>query len=83
MDDDQQPIGDVLPGFALSQLADGWAPLQAFVLIKALDESGDISWAFRTSAQFNLEELLGVLTIQCDVLRNKLVRDWDDEDSAQ
>ena len=71
----------MLPGFALGSLADGWVPLQAFVLVKSFDERGEISWAFRTSDPFNLEELLGALTIQCDVLRNKLVRNWEDEDS--
>jgi hypothetical protein len=70
-------------GFELHPFADGWAPLQAFVLIKSLDDEGEISWSFRTSAPFSLEELLGALTIQCDVLRNKLVRDWEDEDSEQ
>jgi len=78
---EKRPIGDVLSGFALDPLADGWVPLQAFVLIKSFDEHGDISWAYRTSDPFNLEELLGALTVQCDVLRNKLVLDWEEEDS--
>ena len=79
-DETRKPIAEVLPGFSLHSLEDGWTPLQAFVLIKSLDEEGETSWSFRTSEQLNLEELLGALTIQVDILRNKLVQQWEDED---
>ena len=52
----------VLPGFTLHPLDDGWTPLQAFVVVKALDLTGEPVWVFRTSEAFNLEELLGALT---------------------
>lgn len=80
-DEDRKPINEVLPGFSLHPLSDGWTPLQAFVLIKSLDEAGEASWSFRTSEPFNLEELLGALTVQAEVLRNKLVAHWADDDS--
>ena len=79
-DDDRQPIGNVLPGFRLHPLEPGWTPLQAFVLIKALDEDGEAAWSFRTSEVLNLEELLGALTVQVDILRRKLARNWEDDD---
>jgi hypothetical protein len=79
-EDDRTPIGEVLPEFHLHALDVGWTPLQAFVLVKALDEDGDVAWAFRTSEPFNLEELLGALTIQCETLKRKLVRHWEDDD---
>ncbi len=78
--DDKKPIGEVLPGFRLHPLEPNWTPLQAFVLVKSFDEDGDTAWAFRTSEPFNLEELLGALTVQVDVLRAKLVHQWDGED---
>ena len=56
------------------------APRQAFVLVKALDEDGEVAWAFRSSEPFNLEELLGALTLQVETLKRKLVRDWEDGD---
>jgi len=76
-DDQKRPIGDVLPGFTLHPLDEGWTPLQAFVLVKSLDDEGDTAWSFRTSEPMNLEELLGALTVQVEVLRRKLVRQWD------
>ncbi len=79
----RQPISEVLPAFQLHPLDEGWTPLQAFVLIKALDEDGQTAWSFRTSEPMNLEELLGALTIQVDVLRRKLVRQWEDEDDDE
>ena len=74
------PIGDALPGFKLHPLEAAWTPLEAFVLIKCLDEDGDHSWSFRTTNPLNLEELLGALTVQVEVLRRKLASHWDDED---
>ena len=82
-DEDRKPINEVLPGFSLHPLSDGWTPLQAFVLIKSLDETGEASWAFRTSEQLNLEELLGALTVQVEVLRNKLLHQWTNDDSDE
>lgn len=51
------------------------------MLVKSLDETGETAWSFRTSEPLNLEELLGALTVQADVLRRKLVRSWEDEDN--
>ena len=79
-DEEWKPIEQILPGFSLHALDDGWTPLQAFVLIKCLDDEGDPVWSFRTSEQFNLEELLGALLVQTETLKNKLVAHWEDED---
>ena len=57
-------------------------PLQAFVL-QGAQRDGQSAWSFRNSEPMNLEELLGALTIQVDVLRRKLVRQWEDEDDDE
>lgn len=79
-DDERRPIELVLPGQQLHPLGEGWTPLQTFALVKCLDEEGDVAWVFRTSEPFNLEELLGALTVQVEVLRRRLVRHWDVDD---
>jgi len=79
-DNERQPIETVLPGFRLHPLEPGWTPLQAFVLVKALDEQGEAGWSFRTSESLNLEELLGALIIQTDLLRKRLLANWTSED---
>ena len=78
--DDRIPIEQVLRGFEIHPLEEGWTPLAAFVLVKSLDETGDTAWSFRTSEPLNLEELLGALTVQVEVLKRKLARLWEDED---
>lgn len=78
--EERQPIEDVLSGFTLHPLEEGSSPLQAFVLIKSLDVAAEASWSFRTSEQLNLEELLGALIVQVELLKKKLVHQWDDED---
>lgn len=78
-EDERVPLEQVLPGAGVHPLEAGWTPLQAFVLIKALDEDGDPTWAFRTTEPMNLEELLGALSVQEEVLRRRLVRLWEEE----
>ncbi len=79
-DEERIPISDALPGFKLHPLEDGWTPLEAFVLVKCLDDDGDHAWSFRTTNPLNLEELLGALTVQVEILKRKLASSWDDED---
>ena len=79
-DDERQPIEGVLPGHRLQPLDEGWTPLASFSLVKCLDGDGDVVWAFRTSEQFNLEELLGALVIQTELLKQKMLRAWDEDE---
>jgi len=79
-EDERIPIEQVLPGHRLHPLDEGWTPLASFNLVKCLDEDGDVAWSFRTSEQFNLEELLGALVVQAETLKRKLARQWDDDD---
>lgn len=78
MDEERLPIEQVLPGHRLHPLKEGWTPLASFNLVKCLDEDGDVAWSFRTSEPLNLEELLGALVVQTEVLKRKLTRAWDD-----
>jgi hypothetical protein len=54
-------------------------PVEAFVLAKCLDESGEIAWSYRTTNRLNREELLGALIVHTDLLRKELVDEWEDE----
>ena len=79
-DDTRVPIEDVRLGQRLHPLDEGEIPLQVFALIKCLDQDGDVAGSFRTSEKLNLEELLGALTVQVELLKRRLVAHWDDED---
>ena len=72
------PIAEVLSGLEIHPLGEGFTPIEAFVLIKALDEDGSPTWAYRTRNRLNREELLGALIVQTDVLRRELRNEWDD-----
>jgi hypothetical protein len=71
------PIGDVLPGFIIHGLPEGWTPLEAIVLVKCLDDEGHSSWAFRTTPNLNDEELLGALIVRTDLLRKEVVEAYE------
>jgi hypothetical protein len=78
-ENDRVPVAEVLRGLEVHKLDVNWTPVEAFVLVKCLDENGESCWAFRTTNRLNREELFGALQIQADVLRNKLVAEWIDE----
>ena len=67
----------------LHPLPPGSTPLQAFVLVKSLDQDGQSAWSFRTSEPMNLEELLGALVVQVNVLKRKLTDCWDDTEGEE
>ncbi len=69
----------MLPGLEVHPLPANWTPIEAFVLIKCLDEDGDSSWSYCTTHRLNREELLGVLMVHVDVLRKELVAEWEDD----
>ena len=77
-DEERKPIEEVLPGYSIHPLPDGWTPIEAFVLVKCMDGTGVSTWSFRTSNPLNLEELLGVLTVQVEVIKDKLAIEWED-----
>ena len=77
-EEERIPIEHVLPGMGLHPLPEGWTPVEALVLIKCLDEDGDPTWSYRTTAAPNREELLGALIVHTDLLRKELLDDWED-----
>jgi len=69
-----EPIGQVLgDSFRVPALLPGWTALEGIVLVKALDDEGRPSWAFRETEGMNIEEVIGVLTVQLDILRERAV----------
>jgi hypothetical protein len=82
MSDDRIAVEQVLPGMTLHALPDGWTPVEALVLIKCLDEDGDPTWVYRTTAKPNREELLGALVVHTDLLRKELLGEWESEADA-
>jgi hypothetical protein len=77
MSDQHGSLPDLLPGLTFEPLPDGWTPMEAFVLVKCLDDDGEPSWSQRVSAGINEEELLGALIVQTDLWKQALIRDWD------
>jgi hypothetical protein len=69
-----EPIGRVLgDGFQVAPLLEGWTALDGIVLVKCLDDEGRSSWALRETAGLNEEEVIGALTIQLDILRERVL----------
>ncbi|WP_042434112.1 hypothetical protein [Streptacidiphilus anmyonensis] len=82
MEDEKVDISVGLPGAMIHPLPEDWEFLEAFVLIKARDEDGDLTWSFRTTRQIDPYELLGALTVQLEVLKRRLTAGWDVDDES-
>lgn len=76
--DNRVPAEQVLKGLELHPLDPREMAVEAFVLIKVLDEHGEVGWSYRTTNRLNREELLGALMVQTDVLRKELRDEWGD-----
>jgi hypothetical protein len=79
-EDQRRPIAEAVDGLQIHPLPHGWTALEGIVLVKCLDEEGHPSWAFRTTAGLNDEELLGAMTVRIDLLRRELLEAVIDED---
>lgn len=80
MTDERLPVAEVLPGMSLHPLQPGWTPVEAFVVIKCLDDGGRSSWVYRTTSAPNREELLGALRVQAALLERELVDEFTADD---
>ncbi len=76
--EERVPVEEVMTGMKLHPSPEGWTPVEALVLIKCLDRDGHATWAHRTTAVPNREELLGALIVHTDLLRRELASDWED-----
>ncbi len=81
--DERVPVSEVLRGLELHPLEEGSTAIEAFVLVKLLDEDGYVNWGYRTTNRLNREELLGALTVQVAVLTKELRDEWDDDDDEE
>jgi len=67
-----EPIGQVLgDNFRVPSLPDGWTALDGIVLVKCLNEDGRAAWSFRETEGLNEEEVIGALTVQLDLMRER------------
>lgn len=80
--DDAEPIGDVLDGLTLLPLGDNVTPIEAVVLVKAIDGDGYMAWYTRWTAGVTAVESIGALhaalILEEDHLRSTY-RSRDDE----
>jgi hypothetical protein len=56
-----RPVAEVLPGVEIVGLGDGAIPLEAVVLVKALDAEGEMGWYTRYTKGLHSIEALGAI----------------------
>ena len=72
------PIEEVLPGAMLMPLPEGDEVVTVYVLVKSRDAEGLTGWSWRSPEIVNQEELLGALVSQTDLLRDQMLKQWED-----
>lgn len=75
------PVGEVLgENFRVPPLPAGWTALDGIVLVKTLDDEGQSAWSFRETEGINDEEIIGALTIQLDLMRQRAIEAYTSGD---
>lgn len=67
-------------GLEVADLPDGFTPLEAIVLVKALDDEGDVTWCRRGTDGLTDEECVGILTADTQRIVNSLNERWMTEE---
>lgn len=69
-------------GLEVGPLGDGYIPLEAIVIVKALDDAGDSTLVIRHAGQMNDWERVGMLSAALDIAKEQTARSWrfDSED---
>lgn len=69
-------------GLDLEPMPEGWTPLEAFVVLKALDDDGDVALLTRSTDGVRVWDAVGMLTCALDTQRDDAGRTFisDDED---
>lgn len=76
----RQPLGEALDGLTMYGLPEGHTALVAYVLVRAQEPDGSLTWVGRsTDETLNQDELLGALVAHRDHVRDELT-DWDEPD---
>ncbi len=76
---EEASLAAILGHLTIEPLDEREMPIAAFLLIKTkVNESAEESWVYRNTPGMNLEELLGSLLIQVELLKKTLVESWGD-----
>ncbi len=74
--DDSTPTTTVF-GVEVDELPEGVTPLEVVVLVKALDEAGDVCIYTRESATLTMWEAMGMLQMVADQRRNDCLESYE------
>ena len=67
-------------GVEVTDLVDGYVPLEVVVLVKALDDEGHVTLVVKYSPDLSSVEALGMLTIARRTLEDNLAVDFEADD---
>lgn len=67
-------------GLEAPDLPEGWMPLEACIVVKALDENGIVRLAMRYTPGLSVWEALGMIASTDVALRNDMIEHWKPTD---
>lgn len=73
MPTDYVPAGPVLNGLEIADPPSGVIPLDAIIIIKALDEEGNVAWYSRYTKDLTTAESVGALIGMSDLERQRFM----------
>ena len=67
-------------GLEAEPMPEGWTPLEAFTVLKCLDEDGDVALLTRSTDGVRSWDAVGMLTAALDIQRARLRDGFIDDD---
>jgi hypothetical protein len=81
-----KPVAEVIGNLEITQLPPTYMPLEAVMMIKALDEEGEITWIRRRTKDLTAVEELGAIEAARVVMRvhiqENFIPDTEDDDDG-
>jgi len=70
-------------GLELGPLGEGYIPLEAICIVKALDADGDMTLVIRHAGAINDWERIGMLTAALDIAKDQTKMSWSSDDDEE
>lgn len=70
---DYKPLKDVFGDLEVTPIPDSYVPLSCFIMVKALDEDGDVTWIRRSTKDLTQVEELGAIHAARVILEKQIM----------
>jgi hypothetical protein len=80
--ENENEVSGAVYGLDIGPLGDGYIPLEAICIVKALDDDGDPTLVIRHAGNLNNWERVGMLSAALDIAKEQTAANWRTNDEG-